>query len=345
MAVTASLSDRPTRLIGSDVYLPPFGFGAAPLGNLYRAVADTQVQGALAAAQQAGFSYFDTAPHYGFGLSESRLGPALRADAVVSSKVGRLLVPISAAERAEVRQGFADTPDLKPVFDYTYEAVMASFASSCERLRRERIDIVYAHDLGALTHGPDDDFYWQQFVEGGYRALQTLKAAGRIGAIGLGVNETAVCERALNELTLDVLLLAGRYTLLEQSAAPLLDKCAAAGVSVVVGGPFNSGILARGVMGEGPHYYNYEPAPESVVARVRAIEAVCAEFAVPLSAAALQFPAAHPQVVSVIAGLASAAEVASAKRWLAHAIPAAFWQRLRERGLLDPDVPLPATGC
>lgn len=326
--------------------LPTLGFGAAPLGNLYRAISDQQAHGALMAAQSAGFSYVDTAPHYGFGLSEQRLAAALKAapQLMVSSKVGRLLVPIKASERAPVRQGFAHTPDLKPVFDYRYEAVMDSFNRSCKRLGRERIDIVYAHDLGALTHGADDQYHWQQFTQGGYRALQELKAAGRIGAIGLGVNEVAVCQRALAELQLDVLLLAGRYTLLEQTAAPLLQQCAAAGVAVVVGGPFNSGILARGVMGPGPHYYDYQPAPDSIIRRVRALEAVCSEFGVPLSAAALQFPIAHPQVVSVVAGLASAAEVAQAKHWLAHPIAAEFWHSLRERGLIAPDVPVPAAG-
>ncbi|WP_232305571.1 aldo/keto reductase [Gilvimarinus polysaccharolyticus] len=342
--MNASRSKTPIKPIGGHIQLPALGFGAAPLGNLYRAVSDKQADETLAAAHSAGFNYFDTAPHYGFGLSESRLAAALqtRPELVVSSKVGRLLVPINSAERAPIRQGFANTPDLKPVFDYRYEAVMDSFAQSCQRLGRERIDIVYAHDLGVLTHGSEDAFYWQQFTQGGYRALQELKAAGRIGAIGLGVNEVAVCQRALNELQIDVLLLAGRYTLLEQTAAPLLEQCVTAGVSVVVGGAFNSGILARGVMGSAPHYYDYQPAADNIIRRVRALEIVCAEFDVPLSAAALQFPAAHPQVVSVVAGLACAAEVEQAKRWFEHPIPTAFWHSLRERGLMAPGVPVPA---
>ena len=331
-----------TRPLGrTALRLPVLGFGAAPLGNLYRAVSDEQAHDAVAMALEEGFGYFDTAPHYGFGLSESRLGASLHGEVVVSSKVGRLLRPIDPSERAPLRYGFADTPDLTPEFDYSYEGVMRAYRESLQRLGRP-IQVLYAHDLGALTHGNRDGDYWRQFCAGGYRAMCELKDRGEIQAIGLGVNEVAVCERALNELQVDVFLLAGRYTLLEQSAnESLLPRCREAGVSVVVGGPFNSGILATGVNGPGPFYYNYEAAPATVVERVRAIEAVCEEYQVPLSAAALQFPLAHPQVVSVIAGFASAQQVRQARAWLDWSISPAFWQALQAQGLLDETAPLP----
>nr|WP_254722412.1 aldo/keto reductase [Gilvimarinus xylanilyticus] len=316
--------------------------GAAPLGNLYREISDTQARLAVQAAQACGIGYIDTAPHYGFGLSESRLGGVLPgADWLISTKVGRRLVPIAPAERADVRLGFAAAPDLKPVFDYSFAGVMASFEASLQRLGVSHVDMVFAHDLGELTHGAEHEAHWRQFCEGGIRALQQLKNEGRIGAIGLGVNEVAVCERALDELDIDVFLLAGRYTLLEQTPlASLLPRCAASGVSVIAAGPFNSGILAADLDAEVLHY-NYQPAPADVIERVRQLRAVCTEYQVPIQAAALQFPAAHPQVVSVLAGFASAAEVNQAHQWLQTQIPAEFWRALQARGLLHPDAPVP----
>ena len=287
--------------------LPTLGFGAAPIGNLYRPLPEEQAQAAVAQALAEGIDYFDTAPHYGFGLSEQRLGPALAGRPVtLSSKVGRTLQPVDPGARDEVRFGFAGAADFTPVFDYGYDAVQRQLAASAERFGRLP-DIVYAHDLGPVTHGEQDRWFWRQFRTGGYRALQERKAAGEIQVIGLGVNEVAVCERALGELELDVLLLAGRYTLLEQDAlVRLLPECQARGVSVVV-----------------------------------ALEAVCAEFAVPLPAAALQFPAAHPAVASVIAGCASAAEVSRARLWMDQPIPTGFWSALKSRGLLPETAPCP----
>lgn len=331
------------RLLGNtSLSLPALGFGAAPIGNLYRALTDTEAAAVVTSAREAGFGYFDTAPHYGFGLSEQRLGTVLDDSVVVSSKVGRLLQPIDPSERAPLRFGFADTPDLTPVFDYSYEGVMRSHRESLQRLGRP-IDVLYAHDLGVLTHGAEDGQRWREFCEGGYRAMCELRERGEVKAIGLGVNETAVCERALDELSLDVFLLAGRYTLLEQvGALDLLSRCRQAQVSVVVGGPFNSGILATGVMGPGPFYYNYESAPVSVIDRVRAIEQVCEEYGVPLCAAALQFPLAHPQVISVIAGFASVQQVQQARAWMDTSTGPEFWQALKTRGLIDEAAPVPA---
>lgn len=331
------------RIAARGVTLPPYSLGAAPLGNLYRPLEEQQAIAVIDQAVQAGFTHIDTAPHYGFGLSESRLGRALPAhpEISVSTKVGRLLVPIDADERAPVRFGFANAPDLKPVFDYSYDGLMRSFEASCERLGIERVAIVFAHDLGEMTHAEQNESYWREFCEGGMRALAELKAAGRVGAIGLGVNEVAVCERALSALDLDVFLLAGRYTLLEQAPLDsLLPQCAQRGVSLIAASPFNSGILA-GAEGAGPAYYNYEPAPEAIVQKVRRIQSVCERYRVPVAAAALQFPAAHPQVVSVLAGFSRAEEVRSARRWIDTPIPPSLWDELKEHGLLHPGAPCP----
>ncbi len=336
---------RQTRPLGrSDVRLSRLGFGAAPIGNLYRACPEAEALGAVEAARSAGIAYFDTAPHYGFGLSERRLGQGLAGadQAVVSTKVGRRLEAIDPMDAAGTRHGFADAPALEPVFDYSYDGVMRSFEASLERLGRGSVDILWAHDLGKVTHGHEDSKRWQEFMSGGYRAMAELREAGVVKAIGLGANEWQVCARALSEGEFDGFLLAGRYTLLEQGALDeFLPLCARRGASVVLGGPFNSGILATGVKGPGPHHYNYEPAPAEVIERVGRIERICAEHRVPMAAAALQFPAAHPQVGTVLAGLASAAEVTRAVELMNWPLPAALWETLREADLIHPDAPVP----
>lgn len=343
----------PARAFGrSSVSTSLLGFGAAPIGNLYQPLSDAQATSAVRSALESGIRYFDTAPHYGFGLSESRLGAALANQPVaepviISTKVGRVLVPTKSS--AAVRHGFADAPPLEPRFDYSYDGVMRSFESSLKRLRRKRIDILLAHDLGPLTHGADHPAHFREFMEGGYRAMNELKVAGQVTAIGLGTNEWQICEAALKHGDFDGFLLAGRYTLLEQGAwESFLPLCARRGASVILGGPFNSGILATGVKsadiasGKVPLHYNYESAPQAIIDRVAQLETVCEEFAVPLAAAALQFPLAHPQICSVLAGLASDAQVQQATAWLNTPIPDELWQRLRERELLHPAVPTPA---
>ena len=327
--------------------LPALGFGAAAIGNLYRPMSDAEAHSAVAAAIAAGIVYFDTAPHYGFGLSEARLGLALseldpHERTVVSTKVGRRLDPIAPDHAHGPRHGFVGAAAFEPVFDYGYDAVMRSYEESRRRLRRDRIDILFAHDLGRATHGDAHPEHFRTFMEGGYRALRKLRDSGAVGAIGLGVNEWQVCEEALSVADFDVILLAGRYTLLEQGALDsFLPKCATRGVSVIVGGPYNSGILAQGVGGEGPFHYNYAPAPPDVVARVARLEAICARYDTPLAAAALQFPLAHPQVRSVIPGMASPSEVDEAVRLMQVAIPDTLWTALREDDLLHAQCPTP----
>lgn len=321
------------------VSLPSLGLGAAAIGNLYRPMTDEEAVDTVAAALEAGISYIDTAPHYGFGLSEKRVGEALRRfdpdmRIALSTKVGRLLRPI--AKDASIRHGFADAAPFEPVFDYSYDAVMRSFEESCARLGRRHIDLLLAHDLGRATHGDAHEAHYRTFLEGGYRAMRELRDSGAVKAIGLGVNEWQICRQAMEDAEFDLFLLAGRYTLLEQSPLDgFLSDCAAHGVGVIIGGPYNSGILAGG------SHFNYEPAPEAILAKVRRLERHCADHGVTLAAAALQFPLAHPQIVSVIPGMAGRHQVEENTRLMSIAISAEFWSALREHGLLHPDAPTP----
>jgi D-threo-aldose 1-dehydrogenase len=294
------------------------------------------------AALEEGVRYFDTAPYYGYGLAEQRLGTALRGrpreSYVVSTKVGRLLEPREGAARSD--QGFIDALPFDPVFDYSYEAVMRSVEESLERMGCERFDILLLHDLGALTHGAAAHrSIFETAMEGGYRALDALRAEGSVGAVGLGVNECEVCLEAMEWGNFDCFLLAGRYTLLDQSAlARFLPECTRRRISVIVGGPYNSGILAGD---PGPDSrYDYESADDSVIARARSIQQVCASHAVPLPAAALQFPLLHSAVVSVIPGARSRQEVNANATHLRHPIPEALWRDLVSEGLLDPSAPV-----
>ncbi len=326
------------------------GFGAAAIGNLYRTMTDETAHDAVQAALEAGIGYFDTAPHYGFGLSEERLGRTLGArdpcpQITLSTKVGRVLQPVSEQQARGLRHGFADARPFEPVFDYSYDGVMLSFEASLARLGRDRIEIVFVHDLGRATHGQDHPHHFRTFLEGGYRALEALRAEGRIDAIGIGANEWEVCEQALTHGDFDGFLLAGRYTLLEQTALEsFLPICAQRGCSVVLGGPFNSGILARGLGEHGPETFNYAQACPDILARVERIQAICESHNVPLKAAALQFGRHHPQVVSVIPGLADADQVQDALALMQVALPAALWGELKHEGLLHRDAPTPDVG-
>lgn len=319
------------------------GFGGAPLGNMHRILTDDESIAAATAAWDADLRYFDTAPLYGHGLSESRIGRALsgrpRGDFLVSTKVGRRLEPCAPGnERAGIYRG---VPPLEVVFDYSRDGVLRSLEASLTRLGFDRVDILYVHDLERRTHGSDAAYEsrWRELTDGGgWRALDELRAGGIVAAIGLGVNETAACERLLGALDPDLFLLAGRYTLLEQAPlAELLPACERRGVGIVIGGPFNSGVLAR----QGGSY-DYGDAPREVLARVERLAAVCARFGVPLAAAALQFAAAHPAVVSVIPGAQSAAEVEANVGLMDAAIPPALWAALKDEGLVDAAAPTPA---
>jgi D-threo-aldose 1-dehydrogenase len=328
----------PVRRLGlSKVEVTALGFGAAALGNLYRAVPDAAARATVQAALDGGIGYVDTAPHYGQGLSERRLRAVLPRQTVISTKVGRVLKPIPQPSPGTERHGFVDGDPFEPHFDYSYDGVRQSFEDSLRRLGRDRVDILLAHDLGAATHGDAAGAHLKAFLEGGYRAMIELKAEGRIGAVGLGVNEWQVCDAVLRHTDLDVILLAGRYTLLEQSPLDhFLPMCAARGVAIVAGGPYNSGVLTGG------GHYDYATVPDDITRRVKALEAVCADHGVSLATAALQFPLAHPCVASVIPGMASAAEVESNLARFATDVPPALWADLKSQNLLHEAAPVPA---
>jgi D-threo-aldose 1-dehydrogenase len=323
------------------------GFGAAPIGGFRASMPDAEAIAVVDEAWQQGVRFFDTSPFYGYGRSELRIGAALRdrprEDFVLSSKIGRVLGTLRPGEAppAGLRQG--GLPGFVPRFDYSYEGVMRSFEQSTLRLGIARIDVLLIHDVDLWTVG-DAALLEERFravMQGGYRALDELRRAGVIGAIGCGLNETEMCLRFAREGDFDCMLLAGRYTLLEQGAlAELLPLCVARGIGIILGGPFNSGILA-GPVRDGA-WFDYAPAPPEVLARARRIEAVCARHGVPLPAAALQFPLAHSAVASVIPGALAAAEVAANAAHLLHPIPSALWQELRHEGLLDAAAPTPA---
>ena len=339
----------PMRRIGkTTLSVTELGFGAASLGNLYRIVSDDDARETSTTAIDAGIAYFDTAPYYGLGLSERRVGDALRGRSgiVLSTKVGRLLKASPNVHGNAERHGFCSPMPFEPEFDYTFDGVMTSWEASRHRLGLAHIDILYVHDVGSLTHGDRHDTTFRQLTDGGgFRALEQLRAAGEVQAFGLGVNETAVCLEAMKHAHLDVILLAGRYTLLEQrSLDDLLPACTQSGTSIVVGGPYNSGILATGTQHGGPLHYDYGIAPQVIVDRVRRLEAQCERHGVPLAAAALQFPLAHPQVASVIPGLGSPRHIERTLTLHKTRIPDAFWHGLKNEGLLHADAPVPVAG-
>jgi D-threo-aldose 1-dehydrogenase len=328
--------------------MPPLGLGAAGLGNLYSSMSDEAASDTVFAAFDAGLRYVDTAPFYGFGLSETRLGKALGAPAapgglVVSTKVGRILSTIAGHQSARTADGFVEALPFEVRFDYSYDGVMRSFESSLARLGLERVDILLAHDLGPATHGEAHPETFQAFLKGGYRAMRSLRDQGAVSNIGIGVNEIEVCLETLEAVDLDVILLAGRYTLLEQGALDrLLPECLRRGTSVIVGGPYNSGVLVSDPDGTAPIYYNYAPAPATILNRVRRIGAICAAHRTPVGAAALQFPLGHPAVVSVVAGMARPSQVSEAVAFMNRPIPDALWAELKAEGLVHPKAPCPA---
>jgi len=312
----------------SKLVLPPLGVGSAAIGNLYAKVSDAEAEVTVRTALDAGITYFDTAPHYGFGLAERRLGAALgNAPVLLSTKVGRLLEPTEAGGE---RHAFVDADPFEPRFDYSADGIRRSYESSLGRLKRDRVDILLAHDIGRLTHGPEHERHLGIFLDSGYRAMRDLKDAGAIDAIGIGVNEIAICLELIERVELDVILLAGRYTLLDRSAAEvLIPECDRRGIRLIIGGPYNSGILARDDLTDtaGLHY-DYAQAPAATIARARRLAAICAHHGVALPAAALQFPLRDRRVASVIAGVAGAKETRELIARAAAEIPEDVWAAL-----------------
>ena len=336
----------PRRKLGSTgCALPELGFGAAAMGNLYAAIDDTQAAATIDAALAAGLRYVDTAPHYGRGLSERRVGDALRglSDVIVSTKVGRLVEPDATITDDRERDGFHTAMPFRMRYDYSHDGILRSHEHSLQRLGLARIDLLFVHDIGRVTHGEADAQYRAQLIQGGgLKALERLCDEGAIAGFGLGVNEVDVCLDLMEEARFDVILLAGRYTLLEQGPLDrFFPACEQAGTAVVIGGPYNSGVLATGSAAAAMPRYNYAPAPNDVLDRVRALESVAERHGVSLAAAALAFVLAHPQVASVIPGLANPQQVADTIGLYREPIPQEFWNELRHAGLVRPDAPLP----
>ncbi|MEU3996949.1 aldo/keto reductase [Streptomyces fungicidicus] len=328
------MTARPHRLGESAVRVSTLALGAAGIGNLFTPVTDDEAAQAVDTAWEAGVRYFDTAPHYGLGLSERRLGAALRArprhEYAVSTKVGRILEPVRSATGDDLAHGFAVPATHRRRWDFSARGVRRSIEESLRRLGLDRIDIVYLHD-------PDD--HMEQALEQAYPELERLRAEGAVGAIGAGMNHAGPLARFVRETDIDAVLLAGRYTLLDQSGfAGLLPLAAERGVGVVVGGVLNSGVLADPRPGA---TFDYAPARPDLLARALDIRAVCERHGVPLRAAALHFPLGSPAVTSVLTGARSAAEVRDAAALLGRPVPDALWAELRERGLLPAGVPTP----
>ncbi len=320
------------------------GFGAAPIGNLFRAISDDDAHAVLEAAWAGGVRYFDTAPLYGLGLSETRLNRILRgkrrADYVLSSKIGRLLQAVPPDQSDGVGK-WIDVPSRREIYDYGYDATMRSLEFSLERLGVDRIDILYAHDLDIFNHGSQAALQarLEEFMAGGYRALVAMRDQGVIHAFGGGLNEWEPCQWLLERGDFDIFLLAGRYTLLEQEALEsFLPLCQSRGVGIVVGGPYNSGILAIGPK-PGVHY-NYAPAPDWVMAKTARLQDVCEGHGVRLVDAAFQFPLRHPAVVAMIPGGQGVAEMASNLQAESAMVPEALWAELKAEGLIRADAPV-----
>jgi D-threo-aldose 1-dehydrogenase len=325
----------PTVVLGrGGLRVSALALGTAPLGNLFTPVASDDADATVRSALEAGLTYVDTAPHYGLGLAERRLGRVLaglpRDRFVVSTKVGRLVRPLAPGETADP-EGFADTPPAKRVWDFSGDGVRRSLEESLERLGLDRVDIVLVHD-------PDD--HEREAYEQAFPALIKLRDQGVVTAVGAGMNQAEMLTRFVRDLDLDVVLVAGRYSLLDQRAlAELLPTCAARGTAVVVGGVFNSGLLADPRPGA---TFDYAPAPPELVERAARLAEVCARHGTPLRAAALAFPFGHPAVTSVLVGARSAAEVADAVAWFERPVPGELWAELVATGLLPTGVPIPA---
>ena len=325
-----------------DLEVTAFAFGTAPVGNFLKPVSETESRAMFETAWDAGVRLYDTAPMYGHGLAELRAGHYLRwkprDEYVLASKVGRVLKP---AKRETI--DFAPWADAAPFtmhFDYSYDGTMRAFEDSLQRLGLERMDLCFIHDIDRFTRGDEQPEVFKRAMDGCWRALEKLRDEHVVKAIGIGVNEWEVCYEALKQRDFDGFLLAGRYTLLEQEALNgFLPLCQERGAAVLVGGGFNSGILATGARPGAK--YNYSPAPAAVLEKVARIEKVCAQYRVPLPAAALQFVTAHPAIPSFIAGTRSVEQLKQNLEWFSHPIPAAFWIELKRQGLLRDDAPTP----
>ena len=341
----ASLPALKTRKLGrTNVSVTELGLGTAPLGDLFEMVEDDEAAAIIRASWDGGVRYVDTSPWYGRGLAEHRVGRALyrkpRAEFVISTKIGRVLRrPL---KPGPIKDQWVGGLQFKPVFDYSYDGVMRSFEDSLQRLGINSIDLLLIHDLDAWSHrSPANvDAYFGELATSGWRALEELRDSGAIKGIGAGLNIKEAIPRFLDLFDIDFFLLAMRYTLLEQDVLDSeFPRCAERGVGIIIGGGYNSGILATGAVPGA--MYNYEPAGPAILERVREIERVCARHRVPLPAAALQFPLGHPIVASIIPGAISSAQVEQNLAAFRHPIPASLWEELKHEKLIRADAPTP----
>ncbi len=329
----------------SPVLVSRLGLGTLPLANFHRVVSGGEAADIVSHAVDIGVRYIDTAPDYGFGLAEERVGAALRTKPrsswVLSTKVGRLLRSDAPPDPGHFVSGkpiFVETPPVNPVFDFSYEATLTSLEESLDRLGLDRVDVVFIHD-------PDDHF--REALDGAYRALERLRADGRVLAIGVGMNQAQMLVDFAREGDFDCFLVAGKYTLLDQGALKeLMPLCHRRGIGLILGGAFNTGILAnaqadRGDLASGATF-EHGPVPDPVMSRVRAIQSICDRHGVPLKAAAAQFPFGHPAVSSVLIGVRSPEELDEDIQLLRRTIPGELWQELRHEGFLDVDAAIPS---
>lgn len=332
------LARRPVGKTGLAVSV--LGFGGVQVGDYFVKLSEAQAIGAVEGAWQSGIRYFDTAPLYGRGLSEQRIGGVLRYrprdSFVLSTKVSRLLVPDNELAADPERRGLP----FRLVSDFSYDGARRGIEQSLHRLGLSRIDLAFIHDLEPRAYGEAYPEKFREAVDGCYRALDDMRREGIIRGIGAGLNEADAAVRLIEAADLDCLMLAGRYTLIEQQTLDdVLPLAQQKGVSIIIGAPFNSGVLASGATATAR--YNNKPLEPALRQRVLTMEAICRQFDVPLAAAALQFPLAHPAVVSIVAGMASADEVARNVGYITREIPPAFWRTLRSEGLIRADAPVP----
>lgn len=339
---TATAASGRRALGASGLRLTPLTLGAAPLGNFYRVMTSSQANAIIDTAWDLGVRTFDTAPMYGFGLGEHRLGSALDGrpadERIISTKVGRLMRP--SATKGRDTGLWIDPAPFEPHYDYSYDGVMRSVEDSMCRLLVDRLEIALIHDIDVAHHGDDQPARFKEAIEGAHRALVDLKTAGVVQAIGVGVNETAVCTEFMKHADVDCFLVAGRYTLLEQASLDdFLPTCLDRSVGVILGGVFNSGILAQGPV-RGARF-NFVQAPDELVQRTQEIYAICARHDVSPRAVALQFAAAHPAVTSLCVGVSNPDQLRSNVDLMAVDIPADLWAELEHAGHLRPDAPRP----
>ena len=309
------------------------GLGGAPLGGLFQDVISDSAVATIRRALELGINFFDTAPLYGHGKSEIRMGEGLAGTTpdshVLATKVGRVLEPVEAGRLQ--KDEFDNPAPFKPVFDFSYDGVMRSFEESKKRLNVDRVDILHIHD-------PDD--HYEEAIEGAYPALDQLRREGQIKAVGAGMNQAEMLARFARAGDFDCFLLAGRYTLIDHTGLKeLLPLCVEKHISIIIGGPYNSGVLATGARPGAK--FDYADAPPAVLNKVRKVQEVCDRHHVPMKAAALQFPLAHPAVAAVIPGARSVAELEENFRLISHPIPADFWADLRKSEIIPPDAPTP----